>query len=233
MPGMPSNVSKGTILARFDQYCNEDHDVLGTPTRGARVVLNFYNLNPDIDDWLKAAERDWETEWPVGGSVMEGILIENDKDRKHVEKHWFAITRRRGSSQPEKRNQRKAWWPELHRMDRVLKPGLKRALQLCLYVDGDTSTTPRINPLPIDSYWICAGEHHEVVSMVSANQVTLLICTPSPTFSRRAGTFATPAEKIWITRSGGVDHGEVEVEATTDGVVTVQPMLHRISDIPE
>lgn len=59
---MPSNVSKGKILKRFDAFCN-DPDANGSGKSGAEVMLEFYDdptvPDPHINERLKVAQKSW------------------------------------------------------------------------------------------------------------------------------------------------------------------------------
>ena len=123
-------------------------------------------------------------------------ILEDSKEEDHVKKLWF-----------------QNWWPEHQPLAPVARAGLLKAMTL----SHDTSK-------PLDCYWVCAGTHFELVTTVSAKQVTLLILTPPPPVSF-ANFQYDGYDPIWVTKhaSVGVCDGEVE-EPQTDisvaGVVT-------------
>lgn len=162
---------------------------------------------------------------PGTGRILQSNASAKTNARKHIEKHWFGIKERpdpTSTTNPKgKRRQRSNWWPKLHKMEEVMMPGLIMALRLALF-EPPQLTTKRAKPLPVDSYWLCAGHHYEIASVLSDWQVTLLISTPSSTFSRRSGQF-NAEEDIWITRTGGKNAGETLVDTHKGDVVTVRP----------
>ena len=75
----------------------------------------------------------------------------------------------------------------------------------------------RAQARPLDTYWVCAGSHFELVSTLSPQQVTFLILTPSPPFTRHEGNFMGD-ENIWVTKrlsSSGERHNPPLRETAT------------------
>jgi hypothetical protein len=121
----------------------------------------------------------------------------------HVTTHWL--------------NQ---YWPTAGARD-VLQRGLYWAMRVALYEDaGGPNEHLRTAALPICCGWICSGgkakggkERFEVISIESAQQVTLLFLTPSP-----KGLWGDepigPFQPIWATRHihFPTDNGEHELE---------------------
>jgi hypothetical protein len=121
----------------------------------------------------------------------------------HVTHHWL--------------NQ---YWPTAEARD-VLHRGLYWAMRVAVHENaGGPNETTRAAPLPICCAWICSGgkpkngkARFEVISIESAQQVTLLFLTPSPT-----GLWGDepigPYQPIWATRHihFPVDNGEHQLE---------------------
>jgi hypothetical protein len=80
------------------------------------------------------------------------------------------------------------WWPEHQPSEPIIRAGFAKAI----YLSIETG-------YPLDCYWVCAGHHFEVQILLSRQQVTVLLSTPSPPIS--LSTFEREEdENIWVTR---------------------------------
>jgi hypothetical protein len=61
------------------------------------------------------------------------------------------------------------WWPALHPMEPLVRQSLIKALEVA-----------RDRRLPINSYWLCAGNQFRVIVIYDNLQVFRLILTPAP-----------------------------------------------------
>jgi len=137
----------------------------------------------------------------LNDAVNKGLIPQAVAD--HVTTHWL--------------NQ---YWPTAAARD-VLHRGLYWAMRVAVHEEaGGLNEKARISPLPICCAWICSGgkpkngkERFEVISIESAQQVTLLFLTPSP-----KGLWGDepigPFQPIWATRHVDflVDNGEHQLE---------------------
>ncbi len=144
------------------------------------------------------------------GQTYLGSSHVRDIDKVHLERHWF--NPRSGA----------CWWIDQQPIDPIVRNGIVQAIDLRL-ANMD---------LPVDCYWICAGESMEVISCVSGNQITLLILTPSVPVPPRLDEPVDNqnyrygnAEDIYVTRPPATGPGEAnQVGGTiTDDHVNVRP----------
>jgi hypothetical protein len=107
------------------------------------------------------------------------------------------------------------WWPSSQPIAPVYAQGLVQTLRASLSIVG--------TPLPIDSYWILGQEQVKLITLVSPRQVTLLICTPTPTEFTPSGQLSHPCE-VWVTcrRAGRT---EQEINPATGAPVAGTPAL--------
>lgn len=102
---------------------------------------------------------------------------------------------------------------------------------------------PLANSNKLDSFWLCSGDHYELVSCLNTDTkcVTFLICTPKPPMTRTRGYFGDPLthdadrDPIWVTKAS-VTAGEGEIIRPMPGkkrnaaVVNVQLAVQDILD---
>jgi hypothetical protein len=210
MAGMPGNIAKGRLLLEFDDFINGSRSNL-------RDALAYYK-NDMANDLYDV----------VDFGVAKNILKGTDRD-DHILKHWL-VEAIPGSSpispQP--------WWPTFRPMGKVLRKGLIRALETCEYEDADANPqVARASALPLDSYWLCAGSHFEIVTTVGyafvggtrvPHHVNLLILSPSVPVTRREGNLPR-FEDIWVVKhSDDASPGEQAIgwTAPSDHVATVR-----------
>lgn len=209
MGAMPGNIAKGPILEKFDQYVNEERSHL------EELLLFYLNTTKTVAQVVGQGRTR-----QVQNGPHKGNAILSSQDEQHVKDHWLAELL--GPATPKD----KGWWPTFRPMGEVLRRGLVQALALCDRVP-DPNKAPkdwakRPAALPLDSYWVCAGHHFELVSAVGQkpegagknpedHHVLLLILTPSLPISRRVGTFGAD-ENIWVTRPSAVSPGEARRE---------------------
>jgi hypothetical protein len=202
---MPGNIAKGPILERFDAFINQSAANLS-------AALTQYTTKLDIGlaiEWAADPSRNLLTPAEV----------------KHIVTHWFPEEAAPPPTEP-------PFWNTLRPMGEVVRRGLVRALELCLRDEGGGA---RPQPLPLDSYWICAGSHFEVVVTLGRtvdaganpvdHHVNLLILTPSVPVSRHDAPLSgfPDKEKIWVVKHSDVEPGALEVDTSPDGrVVTMQ-----------
>jgi hypothetical protein len=172
MAGMPESLSKGFVFKRLDEH-------YGDPAKRVESLKK-----------LKAAQEAFESgKWdPASHSLAEigaghgvlkkrprepdefaktldkerslGVVTKADEvdERQHVLKHWFSQEVNEG------------WWPTHpdQPVEHLLRKALIEALDVAVQKD-----------LPVDTYWICAGDHpFEAFVCWNKRQVTLLILTP-------------------------------------------------------
>lgn len=117
---------------------------------------------------------------------------DNPED-EHIRELWF-----------------KRWWPEHQPLEPVAREGLKLAFDKVL------EAAQRGTPRPLDVYWMCAGRHFEMVTAVSDQQVTLLVCTPPPPFSLYGFAF-DELEDIWVCKHNSAGYNPVGEELVSKG----------------
>jgi hypothetical protein len=84
-------------------------------------------------------------------------------DVNHFEKDWLG-----------------AWWTG-KQVEKVLKAGILKAVQVALLEDPANPESERTPPLPIETLWVCneEGVFHVYVNK-GPNQVTVIVYTPPP-----------------------------------------------------
>ncbi len=113
----------------------------------------------------------------------EGKGVDGDEAR-HLAQHWF---------DPEN-----GWWRDSPDVEQIFRQALIKAGELALE-----------HRLPVDTYWICAGERVEIDVTLSREQVTMIVKTPMPPTPIPDDKF--PAlEDIWVIQSGELGPGEIE-----------------------
>ena len=133
--------------------------------------------------------------------VMEKDLVPKiiltPPERKHLQDDWF--------------DRSTGWWPGHQPVQPIVRQGLRQA---CNRVSAGN--------LPLDCYWVCAGNIFEAWATESKFQVTLILATPPPEAFLNQGL--TRAEPIWVTRSylepGDKPDGQGQDPST--GVITVR-----------
>jgi len=232
---MPGNIAKGRFLAHLDALINGLPDVdlatsVDRKTLRAELAA-FTGTEPDnplvtatelaapdclVDKWVRPT---YATGNPAG-------LKRWQRDRRHVYRHWFPDPPWKGKlggndADPSESSIHGGWFEEQQPVARVVRQGLIHVLDL---LGGD-----RV----FDSYWVCAGSHLEVTSVLSptsvasAGTLTCLFLTPTPPFSRRGKNFKPGLEDIFVSKHRSIQPGELEVPGVSADphVVTVQ--LHR------
>jgi hypothetical protein len=66
----------------------------------------------------------------------------------------------------------------------------------------EESLKGRPNPLPIDSWWLMDHDKFEVITLVSKQQVTMLVATPRPSGPTPTGIWSAAAEGYTTGRLG-------------------------------
>lgn len=100
-------------------------------------------------------------------------------------------------------NEATGWWPAFQPIEPIYALGLIQGLRESLSVSSP-------QPLPIDSYWIIGHDKVELINLVSKQQVTLLIATPTPPEPAPSGIWSESSE-AWVTaRRAGRIEGEIE-----------------------
>jgi len=214
---MPGNIVKGPILKKFDDFINKSSsdlklalDAYESSTATAKSILEFGVLRGILD--------------PLGS-----------KDTDHIVNDWIPEADSASASLPAW--DPRGWWPRFFPLGEILCQGLANALRVCFYENPDepdkTKLKPRGLPLPIDTYWVCAGSHFEVAVLLGhawidgsekENHVTMLILTPPAPGSDRAGSYSKDkVQDIWIARHDEVEPYMKGVRTTPGGVETVRP----------
>ena len=80
------------------------------------------------------------------------------------------------------------WWPAHHPMAPIVRESLIQALELA-----------RDRRLPINSYWLCAGDQFRVIVTHDNLQVLRLILTPLPNC---APSLPIDTDRVWIFEKG-------------------------------
>lgn len=189
---MSENLAKGPIFKKLDQrYSHTDRrkdalaklksdnaslDILGaaastTGTHGApsgERILNTFRKRRK-GELVKGKDRAERLDILIPKTGPEKYT--RIDEQKHVKHHWFSDKEGDG------------WWPNnpSHPVEAILREALIQALEVATKkgtVDPDTKE-PR--GIPIDTYWVCAGENHPFEAFVCWNtrQVTLIILTPT------------------------------------------------------
>lgn len=98
-------------------------------------------------------------------------------------------------------NEKTGWWPSFQPIAPIYAEGLLKTL--------NASLKPK-QPLPIDSYWIIGHSRVELLTLISKQQVTLLIATPPPIELAPKGIWSESSE-AWVTaRRAGKHAHEVD-----------------------
>lgn len=132
---------------------------------------------------------------------------------KHVTNHWL-----------------KAYWPTA-KAQQVLQRGLFWAMRVAAFENaGEATQRRRAESLPICCAWVCSGPapdskqqaRIEVVTLESAQQVTLLFLTPAPK-GIQLPTQSDGLQPVWSTRRKEFPPAaEKQLEAWKD-TITVRP----------
>lgn len=157
---------------------------------------------------LASLKAELEDEGNLLPSIAKARLSLRNIDEQHLQDHWFDLGQ--PATKPD------LWWKDIQPVDPIVRYGLARLLQAI--IDRNTAGEPR---LPVDSYWMCAGHHFEVVftiglnaAQTDPNHYSLFFMTPGPPISRRHLTDPFykfgGRERIYVTRNSGRDLGEVD-----------------------
>jgi len=165
MGDMPGNTAKGPVLHYLDRLSRK----------------------PDAKDRLKVLLGELRTILPgthTPGASSTANLAETLKTHlfdpfgdysctqratDHLANDWFGHN---GAAN--------AMWHEHQPMEPIFCQGLITTLEEAIYQGGAQEKGERLQSLPINSLWICAGGHYEVTVSQNLDQVTLLILTPGP-----------------------------------------------------
>lgn len=100
-------------------------------------------------------------------------------DVKYLEEYWF-----------------KEWWKEHQPIEPSIRQSLIVAMQLAHWEAEPPSRQP------IDSYWICAGNHFEVWATRSPQQITRLTLTPDVPATLPVRLVNQELTDIWVIKPG-------------------------------
>jgi hypothetical protein len=109
---------------------------------------------------------------------------------EYLEKSWFS--------------EAQGAWPHHQPIAPTYAMGLIRTLNASLAKGGKASAVT-----PIDSYWIVDHGRVELLTMKSAQQVTLLIMTPAPSFQMSSHLWSEDAEVTVTGVRSGVTEDEI------------------------
>lgn len=106
-------------------------------------------------------------------------------------------------------------------IERVIRAGIISLLDRLDAILDATSTHP------VAVYWLCAGSHFEIVNCVTDAQITMLILTPSPPFTRRRKGKGSPTdddyEQIFVSKHTEYGPAERQVDKEeVPGAMTTQ-----------
>jgi len=204
---MPGEIVKGPLLAGFDDHINQNRANL-------QAALNEYrnpaNTLDDIVIW----------------GVTRGILAA--RDYAHVVDDWLPEIKTPANANP---LTPRSWWPKFFPFGGIVREGLIRALSLCEYLDPDAGVlAQRPQALPVDSFWLCAGSHLQIVATLGyawvggnrePHHVNMLILTPPAPGSDRGANFVGH-EDIWVVRPTDQGPG-ISIVRPGQDVETVRP----------
>ena len=168
------------------------------------ICLDRISIRPDARARLEALRQAISALAPAGYRGLEGAFARHlfpdfftaDQIARlsdYLGRYWFS--------------EATGMWPEFQPIAPIYATGLLHTLNISLASKG--------HPLPIDSYWILNHHQVEMINLVSARQVTLLICTPSPVEVAPSGMWSEESE-AWVTnRRAGSTAGEVNPVANT------------------
>jgi hypothetical protein len=168
--GMFGAVSKGTILEKTDQLANN---------LGSRMHFHTLLTDPSLNyvDILDEAHR--SQYW----SAYPSVMLLDRRESRYLRTKWFPDVPDLPPQNPTDLDLTKylaafegSWWQDRQPIVHVIRQGLIKALEEAGY---DAAQKPNSAWLPIDSYWICAGDSFEVIVTRSDVQVTRLLLTPS------------------------------------------------------
>jgi len=150
----------------------------------------------------KDSHGQWSEELLDVGAAM---LPLTPAEKRHIQEHWF--------------DEYGSWWPADQPVDIVIRLGLIQAI-------GLATRTPQA--LRFDCYWVCGVEHVELVSCVSAGQITILFLTPNAPLSDQLPedfAHATQREEIYTVRHRSRGPGECQVQPDEEFCEFVQPLV--------
>jgi hypothetical protein len=125
----------------------------GTLTKGTvhKKVEALVNGNPQALETLLAALKDPTQEYV---EILKRLAGVTQQEADHLCQTWYSP---------------QCWWPAHHPMEDKVRRSLIHALELA-----------KDQKLPINSYWLCAGNHFQVIVTYDKLQVFRLILTPPP-----------------------------------------------------
>ena len=144
----------------------------GTPTKGTvhKKVEQLVNGDRKAREALLAALKDTNQDYIQ-------ILIEHAKltpeEAERLRQTWY--------------HPQCHWWPAHNPIEPTVRQSLIKALVLAGQRD-----------LPIDSYWLCAGDQFQVMVTCNGQKVIRLILTPPP------ACVPAQSEPVWIFKKGTV-----------------------------
>jgi hypothetical protein len=165
MGDMPGYTAKGPVLHYLDRLSREPDakarlkvllDELRTLLPGTHSPNAYGTAN--LAETLKTHLFD-----PFGDYSL------TQRATDHLANDWFG---RKGIAD--------AMWHEHQPMEPIFCQGLITTIEAAIYQGGAQEKGERPQSFPINSLWVCAGNHYEMVVSQNLDQVTLLILTPGP-----------------------------------------------------
>ena len=133
--------------------------------------------------------------------ILADMLPLSAKEKKHIEEDWFG--------------EYDTWWPRQQPADIICRLGMIQAIGLAA-------------GKKIDTYWVCGVNDFTFSSLVSDQQVTVLVLTPfAPVSDQMPEDFegSTDLDPIFTVRHKSLGPGEKQVQADQDFCEFVQPKV--------
>jgi hypothetical protein len=190
---MPATIGKGWILTKLDQVSRKSD--LKT------VVAELDNAA--YDDGAALVNFFANLEVTLDGKIYR--VLDDDKQYKfrrsglltekgHALRHWFGD-----------------WWADFQPIAPILRVALREAFATCFSRN-----------LPLDTYWICAGDEFEVAVSTSATQV--LLAPPTPMVAQVTLVIITPYPEDKIIEPHEVDEQIKLVKRDSNMKVVVEQL---------
>ena len=133
--------------------------------------------------------------------VLASMLPLSAKEKKHIEDDWFG--------------EYDGWWPRQQPAEIICRLGMIQAIGLA-------------NGKKMDTYWVCGVSDFQFTSLVSDQQLTVLVFTPTvPASDQMPEDFdgSTDTDPIFTVRHRSRGPGEIQVQPDQEFCEFVQPRV--------
>ena len=202
MPDMPGNIARPKFMRAVDAHLNDSvkarHDF-------AHDLLSGASLRQACENAAIGEQQDWQ----------------------HLELEYYA-----------EESPLAYWptsqWPDIGNKQEVIRQGLLEAIRVAEGLEPDEVTPGQFDdqqgagkPVKrnIEMWWCCAGHHFEVNVLDGANQVTMVILTPSmPTLPDDRKVKLEKDGFIWIVGHKDELQGYIDTYPAQDRLPELQPV---------